>query len=254
MRLGVCTSLENIELVEKAGYDYIEPAVCTIANFTNQEYSLARKRVNESSIKAEVFNQFMPSQIKVVGEEVDNKKVKDYVMGAVDRISNLGAEMLVFGSGGARYVPEGFPKLTALRQLEDFLNIVSEIIKPYGIVLVIEPLPLRSCNIINNVLEGLELTKKVNRLNIRLLADYFHMLYHNEDINNIIKAGEYIRHIHVNNANGGLYPKYTDNIDYVSLFEPLKKINYQGRISIEASTDNLQKDMAESMNLWKIIF
>ena len=74
-------------------------------------------------------------------------------------------------------------------------------------------------------------------------------------INNIVEAGEeYIKHIHVNNADTGLYPKITDKIDYYSLFEPLRKINYQGSISIEASTDDMKKDIVESMELWKTIF
>ena len=92
--------------------------------------------------------------MKLVGSKVDYDKIKDYLLRAVDRVSQLGTEVIVFGSGGARKVPEDFSKQIAWEQLVEFLNMASRIVKPYGITIVIEPLPLRSCNIINNVQEG----------------------------------------------------------------------------------------------------
>ena len=254
MQLGICTELENIGLVEKAGFDYIEPAVQTIAGLDEAGFMRLSALAKKSAIKAEAFNVFIPADLKVVGEEVDLERLADYVSGALARISSLGARVIVFGSVGARRVPDGFAKEAAFDQLKVFLRRVSALILPYDIVVAIEPLPLRSCNIINDVLEGLELARAVDRDNIRLLADYWHMLYHDESLQNIVTAGDYLAHIHVNNPAGGKFPKIDDGTDYKALFQPLEQIGYQGRISIEAATDNLEKDMAEAMELWKTIF
>ncbi len=254
MQLGICTGLENIKLVEEAGFAYIEPAVQTIAGLAEAEFVKMRDLVQASAIKAEAFNIFLPADLKVVGPEVDLEKITDYVKAALTRISQLGAEVIVFGSGGARRVPDGFSKEAAFAQLVTFLRQVSDLLLPYDIVVAIEPLPLRSCNIVNDVLEGLELARAVDRANIRLLADYWHMLYHDEDLQNIVQAQDYIQHIHINNPEGGKFPKLTDPTDYRELIKPLQQIGYQGRISIEAITDDLKKDMAEAMQLWRSIF
>lgn len=250
MRIGVCASIDNIRQVEEAGYDYIEDAVTRIAGYTPEEFKEKEKQVVQSSIKVEVCNIFLPADLKVVGENVDYDKIKEYVKKASDRISSLGTRAVVFGSGGARRVPEGFSKEKAYDQLEDFLHMTSDIIRPYGITIVIEPLPLRSCNIINDVLEGLYLAKRVNRDNIRLLADYFHMVYHRESLDNIEEAGaEYIKHIHINNPYGGGYPKIGDKVRYSELFDVLKKIGYGERISLEAYTKDFDNDIIESFRL-----
>lgn len=250
MKIGVCAGIDSIHLVEEAGYDYLEDAVTRIAGYSKEEFLEKEKIVKESSIKVEVCNIFMPSDLKVVGETVDYVKIKEYCKSAAERISRLGTKTVVFGSGGSRKVPEGFSKDKAYDQLEYFLRITSEIIEPYNIVIVIEPLPLRSCNIINDVLEGLYLAKRVDRKNIRLLADYFHMVYHNESLENIADAGsEYIKHIHINNPYGGHYPKIGDKVNYTGLFDVLRRTGYDERISIEAYTKDFENDIKESVRL-----
>lgn len=255
MRLGVCADLERINDVENTGYEFIEPKVSTIVQLSGEEFSEAVKMVEDSSIKAEVCNVFFPPEIKLVGESVDYVVIKDYLLKAIDRISQIGTKVIVFGSAGARKVPEQFSKDKAFGQLIKLLHMASDIIRPYNITIVIEPLPIRACNIINDVLEGLELAKQVNRDNVLLLADFYHVLYDGEDLNNIVIAGnKYIKHIHVNNAKTATFPKLGDEINYYELFEPLRKINYKERISIEAKSDNFKNDLVESMDLWKTIF
>jgi hypothetical protein len=43
-----------------------------------------------------------------------------YVAKAFDRVARLGVRIVVFGSGGARRVPEGYPRDDAVRQMVDF--------------------------------------------------------------------------------------------------------------------------------------
>src|SRR5262249_4328720 len=56
----------------------------------------------------------------------------------------------------------------------------------------------------------------------------------------ILKAGSHLRHLHMANPTGRVFPLSWDEYDYAAFFANLRTIGYSGRMSIEAST----KDMA----------
>jgi len=252
MRLGVCASLDHIGLLEKAGYDYIELGLASLEPLAEKDFRELRRKIEDSAIKAEAFNGFFPGNIKLVGETVDRQKIQDYLDKMVERAAQLGGKVIVFGSGAARAVPEGFSKERAWEQLVDFLKLADPVAERYDITIAIEPLRVQECNIINTVREGLALAKAVGRPHIRLLADTYHMAFQQEGMDAIIEAGgEYISHIHVANPDGRVYPKSGDGVEYGALFDALKKIGYEGRVSIEAGTKDLAKDIEDAMALWK---
>ena len=61
MKIGVCTSAENIKIVEDIGFDYIEPSVVGIAEMKENEFERIVRMVDVSSIKCESFNVMFPS-------------------------------------------------------------------------------------------------------------------------------------------------------------------------------------------------
>ena len=62
---------------------------------------------------------FVPGAIKLTGPDVDPAKQMSYVTGLLGRLNKLGVKVVVFGSGGARRVPDGFSKDEAFTQLVD---------------------------------------------------------------------------------------------------------------------------------------
>jgi D-psicose/D-tagatose/L-ribulose 3-epimerase len=253
MRFGVATGIENIEILEKAGFDYIEWSVTTAAGMNNEDFKAIAKKVTSSSIKCEAMNCFFPWDIKIVGPEVSKNYIQEYIKIAFDRLSQLGSKVVVVGSGGARKVPEGWDLHVGCDQFSDVLiNIGQEAIQ-YGITVVLEPLNKGETNLINDVNAGFELVNKINHPNIKLLADFFHMRTENEDMVNIEKASTHLRHLHIANSNGRVFPKHKDEDDYINLFIILKEIGYKGRMSIEASTINLKEDAPKALELLKAL-
>ena len=59
-------------------------------------------------------------KLRVTGPDIDRDQQTVYVRKAFDRLARLGTQIVVFGSGGARRVPDGFSKDDALKQLVDF--------------------------------------------------------------------------------------------------------------------------------------
>ena len=120
-----CERLPSLlALLEQVGFDYVELGVGTTAPEQSEAaYERFSAAIAASRLKPEVFNSFIPPWIKVVGPEADEARIEAYVSVAVKRVAQAGAECLIFGSGGARSYPSGFPLEDVQRQLKRFLNL-----------------------------------------------------------------------------------------------------------------------------------
>ncbi|NMB23920.1 MAG: sugar phosphate isomerase/epimerase, partial [Firmicutes bacterium] len=108
MRWGCCTTVAHTALLESAGCDYLELTMVSLAD--DGQYRRIKEVVDESRLAVEVFNVLLPGEIKVVGPKVDWDKIRDYLDKVLPRAAALGGEVVVFGSGRSRRVPNGFPK------------------------------------------------------------------------------------------------------------------------------------------------
>ena len=54
---------------------------------------------------------FVPAEVRLTGPEVDWAQVEGYLETAIGRVAALGGQAIVFGSGGARRVPDGSPRI-----------------------------------------------------------------------------------------------------------------------------------------------
>lgn len=249
MRIGVCSNIENLEEIDNTGFDYIELSVSKIASLSEGEFEQAVDKLNKSKIKCEALNILFPKNMSLLGDNVDIDSIKNYLEGALKRVAALGGDVVVFGSGASRKVPEGFDYSTAWEQLVNVTRIVGDVASKYGITIVIEPLNKNETNIVNSVAEGLKLVKEVNHPNIKLLADFFHMRVENEDMSIIEECGAYLKHTHIANGTGRVYPLSEKEDIYGDFFDKLKKIGYEGRLSIEGKTAQYDIDAPVSLAL-----
>ena len=249
MNLGVCNSMDNALYLHKIGFDFIELNLSSVTSLSVEDYTTLLDKVNNSPIKPYAFNVLFPGTIKVTGNDYNIDTIKAYIEKAFTRAAELGGQIIVFGSGGARRVPDDFCMDKAFQQLVDFLKTVAPIAEEHNLTVVIEPLRKEETNIINTASEGLKLAKAVDHKNIRLLIDFYHMTCENEHPDIILEAGnEYIKHIHIANPLGRVWPVSLTESEYKPFFDNLKKINYTTGISIEGKTDDLEKDAPMSFD------
>ena len=57
-----------------------------------------------------------------------------------------------------------------------------------------------------------------------------------------LRAGAHIRHLHMANPDGRIFPRRWEEYDYAPFFAALRQIGYDKRISVEASTKDLPAD------------
>jgi len=248
-QIGICVDPDRFEAAQAAGFDYVETNASRVAALTEPDFEKLAAQVAQLRISVAASMSFIPGAIKLTGPEVDPAKQMAYVTGALGRLKRLGVKVVVLGSGGARRVPDGFSRDEAFNQLVDFCRRIAPVARENGITIAIEPLRKQETNIINTAREGLALVKAVDRPEIRLLVDYYHLAEEGENPDIIAEAGSLVVHTHIANPKGRVYPLSLDESAYAGFFSNLCKIGYQGRLSIEASTKDFAAEAPQSLAL-----
>ncbi len=232
--LGICIAPERVPELAP-GYDFVELSLSNTLMPLEQNSVYAPRVAELKALHPPVraFNLFVPAQVRLTGDGVDWGLVRLYVARALQRTAELGGEVVVFGSGGARNVPEGYPRALAWGQLVQFLSICADEAGPLGVTIAIEPLNKGESNILNTYLEGVELASDVKRDEVRVLADLYHFMVDDEPLDDILQAPEWLAHVHV--ADSGRRHPGSGDYPLPRLFSILKEIGYGGRVSIECS-------------------
>jgi D-psicose/D-tagatose/L-ribulose 3-epimerase len=239
VRVGYCTGLKNLEAAKAAGFEYVELSATEIASLSDADFDAAAARIKQVGIATPAANLFLPSTLKVTGPQTDPEQQMAHVRKALTRLSKLGTEVVVFGSGGARRVPDGFSKEEAFRQLVDFGRRVAREARANGITIAVEPLRRQETNIINTAAEGLELVNAIGDPSFQLMIDFYHLASEHEDPAIVLRAKDHIRHLHTANPQGRVFPLTWEEFDYAPFFANLREIGYDKRISVEGSTTDL---------------
>ncbi len=238
IRFGVCSSFEKIPDLIEAGYDYLEFGFNALVNMSEDDFKKACDTVKANNFYAESFNTFFPGDMKLVGHEVDIERIKAHCEKGLKRAAALGGKVVVIGSGAARKVCACGNKEKAYEQFAEALGIVGDIAKEYGITVVVEPLNEGETNLINTVSEGLEICKKVNRENVKCLADFFHVYKSGESLDAVRNEGKNLGHLHLARANDDRAMPYEEDIPTVEEWaKAVKDSGYEGRLSLEGVYD-----------------
>src|SRR5262249_10299586 len=112
-----------------------------------------------------------------------------------------------------------------------------------------EPLRREETNIVNSAAEGLELVEAVGDAGFQLMVDFYHLASEHEDPRIIVRAREHLRHLHMANPAGRVFPRAPAEFDYEPFFAALREIGYDRRMSVEASTTDLQADAPRAIAL-----
>ena len=188
-------------------------------------------------------NLFLPATLKVTGPAIDRDQQMAYVKKAFARLERIGTHIVVFGSGGARLVPEGFPKDQAFQQLVEFGRRIAPEARARGITIAVEPLRTQETNIINSAAEGLALVNAIGDPNFQLMVDFYHLASVKEDPAIIVRASAI-----TSGTSTWRTPKdacsrarRTSTTTRRSS-RRFGQIGYDRRISVEASTKDLQTE------------
>ena len=242
----------QLKALQESGYDFAELSVSGLMNFTDDTFDRLVTYLADASFPTRAANNFIPGSIRLTGEHIDSKKAYDYVDAAMARLKRLGVGTIVFGSSGARNIPEGFSRDTALRQLDDFLLICNTLATQHDVIVAVEPLNRRESNVFQMVGEVFDHVSSLHLDHVRVLADWYHMYVEGEGTEAIVRADRQIAHVHIANHDRfrpGIEAR--DDEEFLDLFRTLQAIEYPGLISVECRFTDFDREIRETLSYVK---
>lgn len=243
MKIGICTSPREAANLPPDAFDFVEVNVQTFLapeeDEEKFEASLEEARACGNPVSA--ANCFLPARLKCVGPEMDLPALMKYAETALARARRAGIGIIVFGSGAARLVPEGYPDAAA--DFTSLLKRLGPIAAENAVKIVVEPLNPGETNLILSLEEGARIVEECDHPNIRLLADLYHMALVDDGPEEIVRAGHLLEHVHVAEKQGRARPgKHGE--DFGGYLRALREIGYEGSISLECQFEDLAAELA----------
>lgn len=246
MQFGTCGRPEDSAWIKAAGADFLECLVQPVLRPLEAEWKPDVPR-DQLALPLPAFNAIFPPQVRLTGPDVNMETIRQYSQRTMDRMKALGSTILVFGSGVARMVPEGWPRAKADDQIVEILKLMTPMARAAGIEIVLEPLNRGESNLLNTLPEGLEYMRRAPLPGLSMLVDFFHFGLDGEPIDDIDLVRGVLKHVHIGEP-AGRVPPMPGLTDWKPYFRKLKKIGYDDRIAIEVKWTDMKAELKPSLD------
>ena len=258
-KFGVCMGFDDRERLvyaKNAGLDYFEFNFNAISRAEDAQLDDLKGFLKDIDMPCYAANGMFPGEMKLVGPEVDYSIIDEHLDKAGKRLSFLGGDTVVFGSGAARRCPDDWSYEKATEQLVLLCREhIAPYMKKYGLTCAIEPLRSAECNVITTAARGYEICQLAQVPEVKLLVDLYHFDIENEERSSILNYKGYLQHMHIASAkNNRYYPSATDGVDYKEFFDLLRRVEYNPmRISLEGRCDNFADEAKTVVDFLKTL-
>jgi D-psicose/D-tagatose/L-ribulose 3-epimerase len=232
---------DTCRAVRKAGYAGIE-----IAPFTLAEDPCAIPRAARSEYRGVIASEGLrfaglhwlmvtPKGLHVTTPDAGvREKSWRHIRGLIDLCADLGdGGVMVFGSPGQRGTTAGATAAEATRRYVDGLASVAPHALDRGVTVLVEALPRNQCDVVVSLDEAAAIVREIGSPAIQTMFDSHNAADETEPHAALIeKHFAAIRHVHVNETDGG-HPG-TGDYDFGPVLEALRRRNYGGWVSLEA--------------------
>ena len=243
MQFGICANVDQSPAVKAAGWDFVEGAIQKLLQgAVPDDQWTGPQLLAQSPLPVPSACMLVPGSLKITGPDTNPDKLRAYMQTTLSRAPKLGLRTLVFGSGGARNIPDGFDRDQARQQILDFVAMSAQIAAHYNVTLVAEPLNKKESNVLNSVAEAMTYVKAINHPNFQCLVDTYHFWAEDEPLENLKQAMPWIKHVHLADKEGRVAPGLSGTSDYRPFFRVLKDGSYNGLLSVEAPKFDIAKD------------
>ncbi|WP_342471557.1 sugar phosphate isomerase/epimerase [Metasolibacillus sp. FSL H7-0170] len=272
------TSFEKyIEKAKNLGFDILEIAALGLVSLSDEQLKnlkyLAEKQ--QISLTAGIG---IPKQYDISSPNKETRETGlQFMKGLIDKLEIAGIDRI----GGTVYsywpvdYSQPFDKNVVRQHSIASVIELADYAKEKGVTLLIETLNRFEQFLINDVEEALSFVKEVNRENVQIMLDTFHMNIEEDSIPDAIrKAGKYLGHLHIGEGNrkvpgqGSLnWREIGEALAYIQydryvVMEPFVKMGGQvGQdikvwrdLSNNATEEQLDKEIKESLQFVKSMF
>lgn len=245
MKLGLYIDIKHGSVLPNDQFDFIEENVQTLLVPEAGDAAFRERLVIVRSLSKPVpaANRLLPPDLKPVGPAVDEARLQRWGESVFRRAEEMGVKLIVWGSGVARRVPEGFPKEKAREQFLRAVASYAPLAERHGVLIVIEPVARTDSNFIMSLAEGADIVHSVGHPSVRLLADNFHMAVESESATEIERFADILEHVHLSEIKSRAVPG-TSDYDLRPYLRALKNIGYDKSLVLEPEWTDVKTEPA----------
>lgn len=247
MKFGICSEIfkdwndisRTISYVKRAGYDGLEIAPFTLAQYVTDIPKDVRRLIVEKARQADLdilgihWVLVGPEGIHLTHPDAETRKrTAQYLIDLAHFCADVGGKVIIFGSPKQRNVQDGITYDQAFANAVEVFNKALPVCADRGVTICMEPLTHLETNFCTSAEETVRLIDAINHPNFRLLLDTKAMTFEKEGrAATIRRYGKYLAHYHANDEN--LEGPGWGEVDFAPIFQALKDINYDGYMSVE---------------------
>ena len=239
-----------IEKLKKAGFDGVEPPI-----FEGDEahYKKVRKVLDANGLGCTAVTVATPEASPISPDAGVRKKANERLRWVLDMCAALGAEMLCGPYHSPLAVFSGEPPTAdEKKRAAEVLRQAAEDGQKVKVKLAVEYLNRFECYFLTTAADAKALVKAVDHPNFRTMYDTFHANIEEKSAEKAITAlaPDFI-HVHISESDRGT--PGTGMVHWKETFQALKKVKYDGWLTIEAFGRALPA-LAAATKVWRDLF
>lgn len=233
--MGIAAPLDKAVALKAEGADFLTESVGNFLVPDQPEEAFEKNLAKLAAAPLPILacNGFIrPANLHCIGPDANHDLILAWAETTFRRMKKANGKFIVFGSAGARKLPDGWAREKADEQFVSLLKRLGPLAEAQNITVTIEQLRAEECNYINHIGEGAALIRAANHPNIRMLADLYHIVCGADTPTDLKAAMDVIVHVEIAEKEGRTVPGISGD-DFRPYFKVLKEAGYKGAVSIE---------------------
>ena len=220
---------KGIERLVRFGYDGVEfVGEPTAHDPVKIKESLKKYHINAAAI-CSIYN----AERDLVSPDIQvRKNAVTYVKDVAKMAHDIGAGVIIIAPTACMKTNSEIPREQELAWLIPSLQEAADFAQGWGVRLALEPWNRYETYFLNRCEQALELQQKINRPNVGIWLDTFHMNLEETSIPAAIRmAGKNLFHLHLADSNRAAPGR--GHLDFKPILQAIKDIQYNGYLSME---------------------
>lgn len=241
--------LATFSTVGGLGYDLVEVCVEDVSRLTPARVKDAADR---AGLALSIGGAFGPTR-DLSHESVGGRRAGlEYLLECIVFAGAVGASVVSGPMYSAVGKARSLPPEERARQRSwavDGLRVAADVAREYGVALAIEPLNRFETDLVNTVEQGVELCELIDRDNVGLVLDTFHMNIEEKDIPAAIRAaGPLIINFQASENDRGTCG--SGHLPWREILATLAEADYRGPVVVESFRPDIA-EIARAVSLWR---
>lgn len=241
--------LATFSVVRDMGYNLVEVCVEDLSRLTPAR---VRDAADLAGLALSIGGAFGPTR-DLSHESVGGRRAGlDYLLECIGFAGAVGASVVSGPMYSAVGKARSLPPEERARQRSwavDGMRVAADVAGQHGVSLAVEPLNRFETDLVNTVEQGVELCELIDRDNVGLVLDTFHMNIEEKDMPTAIRAaGPLILNFQASENDRGTCG--SGHLPWRAILTTLAEVDYRGPVVVESFRPDIA-EIARAVSLWR---